>query len=96
MSKKFLIITLLALSPYCYGTMYPTKAYWFEYQFNGEKYPVKISKTSYEDALEEAATQCFNHFAKSKGSDKVSLPDELATELIDECANPSKKQIEST
>jgi hypothetical protein len=93
-NQKIFIVLLLIICPFCYGTIYPTKSYAFEYHFNGEKYPVIVSKASYEDALEEGATRCFNHFAKSKGSEKVSLSDDFATELIDECANPSKKQIE--
>jgi hypothetical protein len=73
--------------------MYPTKSYRFEYNYNGEKFPVVISQQdSYDEALEEAATQCFNHFTKTKGNEKVSLPTDKATELIDECTNPSKKE----
>lgn len=94
MKNKGLILLLLVLAPYCYSSSTPVKSYSFEYRFKGESYPVNISKASYEDALEEAATQCFNHFANSKGNDKVNLAPDIATDLIDECANPSKRDTD--
>lgn len=93
MKNRFLIVLLLALSPYCYSSMYTAKAYTFEYNFNGENFPITISNTSYDEALEEAATECFNHYTNSKGNDKVNLPDDLATDLIDECTNPHKGNV---
>jgi hypothetical protein len=90
MKNKALIIFLMALSPFCYSNMYPSKGYSFEYKFNGEIFPVVINSASYDEALEAAATECFNHFSNSKGAEKVKLLDDVATDLIDECTNPSR------
>jgi hypothetical protein len=90
MKNKLLIILLMALSPYCYASMYPLKSFSFDYTFKGEHFPIVIQNASYDDALEEAAVRCFNYFSKSKGNEKINLPDDMAMDLIDECANPSK------
>ena len=95
MNNKTLIMLLLIVAPYCYSSNSPITSFTFEYNFKGEHFPVTISKANYDEALGDAADQCFNHFAKSKGEEKVSLPEELGIELIDECANPAKTTLSS-
>lgn len=90
--KTLLLTTITLFSLILFGlpakawisTQPDTKEFHFVYHTPSEKYEVKVNAPSYEEALEFAAVDCFNHFTGTKG--KVSENRGLAA--IDLCVNP--------
>lgn len=84
--KKFLIIQLflLSLTPnLVFASERYNKEYTFKFNLAGESLEIKRTALSYEEAFEQAAQQCFNHY---KGAGSVS--ENRGLDIIDVCANP--------
>lgn len=59
------------------------KEYNFKFKLQGETFEYRTPAGSYEEAFEQAAQKCFNHY---KGAGKVS--ESRGLDIIDVCANP--------
>lgn len=84
--KLFLTIAILSFSCSSFAWISkesPGKEYTFKYQLSGQTLEIKQAASSYEDAYDQAAQQCFNHY---KGQGRVS--EERGLDIIDVCANP--------
>lgn len=60
-----------------------SKEYTFKYKLAGQMLEIRKPASSYEDAFEKAAQECFNFY---KGPGKVS--ESKGLDIIDVCANP--------
>ncbi len=59
------------------------KEYVFKYKLAMEQFEVRRPASSYQEAYEQAAQDCFNHF---KGSGPIN--ENRGMDIIDACANP--------
>lgn len=84
--KSILTIFLIAYSCSSYAWISKdssTKEYNFKFNLSGEALEIRQAASSYEDAFEKAATQCFKFY---KGKGRVS--ESRGLDIIDVCANP--------
>ncbi len=84
--KTFITIAILAFTCTSFawtskGT--PSKDYVFKFQLAGQALEIRKPASTYEDAFEKAAQECFNFY---KGSGKVT--ESRGLDIIDVCANP--------
>ena len=83
--------TIIALLIFAFGsssfawtaTAPQTREYVFKYSLSGKTLEIRKPASSYEDAFEQAAQQCFKFY---KGSGKLS--EDRGLDIIDVCANP--------
>lgn len=84
--KKLLILGLLltsSISSAWISTTPSSKEYSFKYQLKGLKLELKKTGSSYEEAFETAAMQCFKFY---KADSKIT--EDAGLDIIDTCANP--------
>ena len=84
--KTLITIMILAFSCSSFAWISkeaPHKEYNFKYKLLGQTLEIKKAASSYEEAYEQAAQQCFNFY---KGANKVS--EDRGLDIIDVCANP--------
>lgn len=84
--KVFILVAILAFTctSFAWSSKDPAaKEYTFKYKLSGESLEIKREAASYEDAFDQAAQQCFQHY---KGQKKVS--EDRGLDIIDVCANP--------
>ena len=61
------------------------KAFVFKYHYQGENLEVRRQVASYEQAFEQAAQTCFDHYRRNFGG---KLTEDQGLDIIDVCANP--------
>ena len=86
MMKKLLILAVVAYgcSSFAWVSTAPKEnVYSFKFNYAGETLEIRKPASTYEDAFEQAASECFKHF---KGSGKLS--EDRGLDIIDVCANP--------
>lgn len=84
--RSFLTVLLMAYSCSSFAWISKdssTKEYKFKFTLSGETLEIRQPASSYEDAFEKAASQCFKFY---KGKGKVS--ESRGLDIIDVCANP--------
>lgn len=84
--KSVLTIAILAFSCQSFAWIskgLPNKEYTFKYNLSGQTLEIKKAAASYEDAFDQAAQQCFNHY---KGHGQID--EDKGLDIIDTCANP--------
>lgn len=62
------------------------------YNFSYAQGKLRITKeaASWKEAYDKAAHECFNHFTGAKDREKVQISRNVATDIIDICANPRR------
>lgn len=86
MMKKTLLLVILGYSCSSFGwlaTSPKQSTYTFKFQYSGEVLEIRKPASSYEDAFDQAAQECFRHF---KGAGRIS--EDKGLDIIDVCANP--------
>lgn len=86
--KKLLIalITLSATFSYASKKSYnpeELKTYSFKYKYQNEKFEINKPALSYEEAFDQAASECFKHYKAGQ-----PVTEEKGLDIIDVCANP--------
>lgn len=61
------------------------QAFVFKYKYQGENLEVRRQMASYEQAFEQAAQTCFDHYKRNHGG---KLTEDQGLDIIDVCANP--------
>ncbi len=84
--KNLLLILsfLSSLSAHAWiSTETPEKIYNFKFKLQGQIYEYTQKSSTYEEAYEQAAKSCFQHYKGGR-----TLNEERGLDIIDVCANP--------
>jgi hypothetical protein len=84
--KKFLVLLtfLSGLNAQAWiSTESPEKIYNFKFKLQGQIYEYTQKSSTYEDAFEQAAKSCYQHYKAGR-----PLTEERGLDIIDVCANP--------
>ncbi len=84
---KMLLVSLTILMSFAAQAWVSTetseKIYSFKFKLQGQIYEYSQKSTTYEDAYEQAAKSCYQHYKGGR-----PLNEERGLDIIDVCANP--------
>lgn len=89
MNKLYILALVLVLGVQSFAATSHTEVkpqtYVFKFSYKGEKLEVRRQVATYDQAFEQAAQTCFNHF---KRNHEGKLTEDQGLDIIDVCANP--------